>query len=218
MLDDFDIYKPQRIELSDDDSILISTHQIICLAVFPIIKRLALLIISTVTNIFGKLPISKLFVTGSLLAVNEYNSVYDNVIISALKNELDDLIMTKTYKTKLEISVDTCRHDMLMPGVPKEKAFCYDEFLKGHLRMVSSATYLLDKTYSGTESGSQICANINHPDHDNAILVRGQEFTSKRLKVHLKHDDTSINDKFTLGNIAFRKAEALLLNADYRFE
>jgi hypothetical protein len=73
------------IELSNTHGICISIQELIEIGIIPVLKQSVSIIISCLLDKFGYFELAKLFVTGGFLKIQEYNSIYDRMILAELE-------------------------------------------------------------------------------------------------------------------------------------
>lgn len=177
--------KKHIIKISDSGILAISAKQIMDIAIIPVAKHVVSTIISCLvdTNAFGFYDIAKLFITGGFLETSEYNETYDCMIVSEMEKELKAQLREKTYKTKFEMDIFTSRQKYRnLVNNRGMKHFCYDVFLKGELRTVSSTTYFLTTIFDRRNLYCDI-ENAFKIGHSNVIILRGEQLQEKRLQL-----------------------------------
>lgn len=186
-------------------AITISAQQVLQIAIIPVLQQLFLTIIICLTNndIFGHYEIAKLFITGSFLQLNEYNDIYHYIVVTETRKICRQLIRENTYKTGLDICISTSTAKLNLP--PVKKGFCYDNFMRGELRIVSSSTYFaylsecrikdMPYWYYGEIDSPVKCG------FSSSIMLRGEEIHNKRIQV--KPACAIFHDKLSriLGNV-----------------
>jgi hypothetical protein len=198
-----DIYKQKHpIEISNTRGIYISIQELMDIAITPVLKQSVSTIISCLLDDFGYFEITKLFVTGSFLKIHDYNSIYDHIIITEMKKEFKRLIREKTYRTKLDLLIDTSgkqqKQSETMTSL-EYKHFCFDAFTKGDLRVVANTTYMLNNDPEIGDSDLYF-TSIQLPqfsENRNGLIIRGEELQDKTIKVDV-HTESGQNDYFEL--------------------
>lgn len=111
------------------------------------------------------------------------------MVTTEIRRICQQLIRKNSYRTKLDICISTnqLQGSNINSVIPLEqKCFCYDTFLKGELRIVSSSTYFVHLAQKNLlvpylELG-KIDNSINC-GYSSSILLRGDELFDRRLQV-----------------------------------
>lgn len=126
----------------------ISVEQLVTVGIIPVLRQLVSQIVPCFSNtdIFGYFRVTDLFITGSPFG-SKYNddTIFDYIVTMELRKGFKQLMEKCTDNTVLHI-YNTTHHQtnesLQKPSYSLErKPFCYDIFVKGDLRIVSSRTY-----------------------------------------------------------------------------
>lgn len=169
----------------------ISLQQIILIAIIPVLTQILSAIVSSLTNtdVFGHYEIAKLFITGSLFKIQDFNKSYHYIVVTEARKICRKLIRENTYRTKVDININTSREETMTARIPArpQKSFFYDMFLKGELRIVSSSEYMTDLSHLLFKNGSSTfrdCpVNVSGVEGSSCIIHQGKELFDKRIQV-----------------------------------
>lgn len=167
------------IEITNTLRIHITAQELVDNAIIPVLRKLVSVIMSCIidSDAFGNYEVAKLFVTGGFVKTIKYNRMYDYIITTEMTKEFKRLIREKTHRTKFNLIVDTHTKDTISQTAKfkfRSKSFCYNTFLKGDLRIVASATYLM-----GAKS---------EDSNFFTITVRGEELLQKTVHIDNHRD------------------------------
>lgn len=180
------------MEISETCRILITLQNLLENAIIPVLKQSVSKIVSCVMDedAFGHFEVATLFITGNFLPIKQYNDIYNKVIITEMKNELDLKTSKYTYKTKFKLYIKTCSNTQTklqntLVGSEHIKPFCFDIFAIGELRKVASKTYF--QCYSSVYSGCKLFDHRGTGRKDggttNLIMVRGEELSDNVIRM-----------------------------------
>lgn len=209
-----DVYRKHIIRLSEDADVVITIQQLLQIAVIPVLEGLLLTVISSLTNndMFGFYEIARLFITGRFLELDNYCEYYNHMVTTQMNKLCQELIRKNTYRTKLDFCISTGRgaSNVSICTVGK-KCFCYDNFLKGELRAVSSSTYFCQLSRPSTFCGQWRQVEIDSPvkcGFSSAVILRGEELKDKIIRV--KRNYSVLHDApVTTSKIYISKAPSL---------
>lgn len=186
--------------MSKSTVINISIQQILQISIIPVLQQVLSTIVCSLVNndIFGYYEIAKLFITGRFFELDNYCESYHYTITAEATKICQHLIRKNTYRTKLDICISTNKNSKIdsnvPPGISKEKCFCYDIFLTGELRIVSSSTYFVrlpahfmleNRVYNELDTSIK-CG------FSSTAILRGEELCNKII--HVKPGPTALND------------------------
>lgn len=176
----------------DNQCVQFTIRQLFDKAIIPVLKDIVSNIMSCLIDkaIFGEYEIAKLFVTGSCLPLKDYNTTYHHLVVSELLREFKYIIRLKSYKTKLEMVVQTCKQHqtaLTISANNNHQAFCYHIFKKGELRIVSNATYNITTYPLRPQRISDLPAYVSNIIFARNLemqgISRGDEFAEQRIKI-----------------------------------
>lgn len=146
--------------------------------IIPVVKSLISDIVSNLldTDTFGHYYIKNLVITGSFLKQKGLNDIFNHLITSEIKKELNEQMQSRIYR--LQVNVGLLTSSQYQPikgnsGTNRRSTF-YDLFLRGELRIVASMTYWYDRPSQSpfilVQQDDELCNKRAQIESDGLVL------------------------------------------------
>lgn len=203
MYDEYKYYSKYRFKVSGYCDFSLSVQEVMDFAIIPTLKKLVSVVTSSFENdeLFGDFWITHLFVTGQIFKNEDCHKAYHRFITTELKKEFKEQRVSKGFEIKYDVHVNTCcqQQSRNKVAVPNPRVhFCYDDFAKGELAVVSSSTYLLKA--NSNKDRDNVYISIPTPisyGNSSSLLLRGDRLVEKRFKMSIIQDSYSSKSSFS---------------------
>lgn len=169
----------------------ITIQELMDIAIIPLLKIVVDKIVANV--IFNHFDVNKLFLTGHFLRINNYSYIYQYMIETELRKELEHQLLRRSYKTTFDVSIATCQEQLSKNLMLDQQHFGYAKLTQGELQVVSNSTYLLRQGFLWSLSKPLLSVEMKGATrkygYSSEILFRGEQISEKRFSLDAVYDD-----------------------------
>lgn len=187
-------------DMSNSMDFNITIHELMDVAIIPVLKNIVNIIVASVINrdVLGYYDIARLFITGNLVRIKNYNKSYQHILETEICQELERVLLYKAYEIPFDVFITTYQQQEIAQiydstAVFKRYHFCHEKLSKGELRTVSSSTHLLRRSVTAYARPSPICIEVANSvkwGFSSELILQEEEMTKKRTKVYIYEDDS----------------------------